>query len=306
MRADESLRRDESIRSVLAQYEQRLVAARQEIVDFQQESLIVSIDQFAQLEQALAEVKSRQWSLHADSQNLGQFVNQLSTDLGVSPSLAGQAFILQSDAEFRGYIRELDSASAKMAEYRSRWGNKHPMVKAEQSRFEVAKSSLHERSTELIGVATADALYRMDLQASPGSSSLFSSLLDAYARQQGQVAELNELRLIEARLDDQLKLYSREVAELERLEREHQLAEAVYTQAAARLEAGKSDVFASYPVVQMLSVPSLPGDPHSPRTLLAIIAGVMGSLFVTIALVVICQRERLVQLLLKRPSFGTH
>jgi len=101
-------------------------------------------------------------------------------------------------------------------------------------------------------------------------------------------------------LSDQLKVYSREIVELERLQREFNMAVAIFTSAAARLEASKADIFASYPVLQMLTSPSYPTKQSSPRNIIAFTAAISGFLFITFGLFILWQRNNLIQILLKK------
>lgn len=300
LRADETLRHDESIRAVLDQYRQRVASTRNAIIEFQQRALIVSSDQLEQLMNTLASIKDKHLDKLSLAKNNEDFVRQLGMDLGISPSLAGQAFLLQSDAEYRGYLKELDTSAAKMTEYKSKWGIQHPKVIYQTARYENAIHALKTRSRLLVGPTSSDAIHKMDLQGSPERAELLSTLVSAYAKLQGSYAELKEIELSQEKLSDKLKIYSREVAELERLEREHKLAEAVFTSAAAKLEAGKADVFASYPVVQLLSVPTLPSAPKSPNIKIALASGVLGALFITFGLISLWQRDYFIKLLLKK------
>ena len=84
------------------------------------------------------------------------------------------------------------------------------------------------------------------------------------------------------------------------LQLEYKLAEAVYTTAVARLDASKADIFASYPVVQILTNPSEAWTPSSPRNAIALAAGIGGCLFITMAILVLWQRRFLITLLLKK------
>ncbi|WP_045857216.1 GumC family protein [Teredinibacter purpureus] len=299
LRQDELFRRDNSVRAALEQYRLRLAQTRSAIVEFQQRSLLVSSDQVAQLMNTITTVNEKILSSRSLARNTEDFVRQLGIDLGVSPSLAGQAFRLQSDPEFKGYLQELDASAMKAAEYSSLWGEKHPKVVAQKARFEGAKSSLLHRSKIIVGEQAGDLLHSMNLQNSVHRADLFASLMDSYAKLQGSQAEINELSQAEAKLRDRLKVYTRESAELERLEREHSLAEAVFTSAAARLEAGKADIFASYPAVQILSVPSLPSKPKSPSKVIAMAVGVLGVVFILFGLITAWHRQYLIDLLLK-------
>lgn len=299
LREDEIVRRDSGVERVLGQYRAKVAATRQAIVEFQARALLISQDQVQQLMVSQSALQNKNMTSLAELRKVEDYVNQLSLDLAISPSLVGQAFKLQSDAEFRGYLRELDDSAMKLTEYSSKWGYKHPKVVAQQARYDGVKESLLLRSKVLVGVQIADALHGMDLQASPHRAELFSSLLDAYARLQGIKAEISQMDISEQKLSDRMKIYSREAAELERLEREHALAEAVFTSAAAKLEAGKSDIFASYPAVQILSIPSFPDKPKSPNTGIAIAMGVMGILFISFGLFTLWHRNFLIGLVLK-------
>jgi len=300
LRQDETQRHFDSVSEVLDNYRSRLTLARSAIIEFQERSLLVSRDQWEMMTTQLTEVQEKQMYLSAESRSKEDFVRQLSDNLNISASLAGQAFVLQSDALFQSYMRELDESGKQLSEYRSRWGERHPKVQAEVNRFNKSKALLRNRSIELVGQQSAEALYQMSLHVSPERARLFADLVERYADLQGKKAELKDLKLAEHKLDSTLKIFSREMIELERLEREAQLAEAVYTSAAAKLDASKSDVFASYPVVQMLSPPTNPRKAKSPSPLIAMAVFIGGFIFITLGFLVIWQREFILKKLLNK------
>ena len=300
LRADEVKRRDQSIKHVLDQYRQRMNTTRSAIVDFQQRSMVVSTKQMDLLVKTLSGVQERQVYIRADVQNLKVYINQMSDELGVSPRSAGQAFALQSDVEFRAYMVELQASITQLSEYSSRWGTNHPKVLAQQKRLDFTRIAINNRSTEVFGIEANEIFNTLNLDLTPKRSQLFADLIEAYASQKAQASMLLDLDRSANHLSDQLKVYSREIVELERLEREFNMAEAIFTSAAARLEASKSDIFASYPVVQMLTTPFYPSNPSSPKKTIAIIAAMAGFLFITFGLIILCQRKYLIQILLKK------
>lgn len=300
LRADEVARRDASIENVLEEYRFRLNTARAAILEFQQGAMLVSQSQFTQTIQTLQNLKEKQLYLQAEADNLADYVFGLSQNLGVNSDLAGKAFVLQSDIEFRGLIKELDLSTSRLSEFQSRWGVGHPKVIAEKLRFERAQKLLIEKSHAAVGSHASNIFSRLDLELNPKRAQLFADLIDATAKQKGVEAELVELRHSQALIEDQLKLLARESAVLDRLQREFDLAQAVFTSAAARLEAGKADVFASYPVVQILTEPSLPIDINSPIPALGYIAGAIGLIFITSGVTVLCNRRRIINVLLKK------
>ena len=300
LRADEINRRDQSTQGVLDDYRVRLNEARADILQFQEGSFLVSQDQFMLLVTSLQSIKEKQLHLKAEAANLGDYSYGLSESLGVSSSLAGKALLLQSDIEFRGLLKELDTSTSQLSEYQSRWGVGHPKVIAEQQRYDGARQALLRRSNELAGPHAANIFAHSDLNIIPKRAQMFADLIEAKARQQGTQAEINDLQRSELQLGDQLKIFARESAVLDQLQRKFDLAEAIFTSAAARLEAGKADVFASYPVLQLLTEPSLPTNIHSPIPELGVAAGIAGFIFLTSGVTVLCNRRRIIKVLLKQ------
>ncbi len=300
LRADEVLRRDNSIKQVLDQYRERMNSTRKAITDFQQLSIVVSTEQMNQLINTLYGVKERQLYVKAESKQLQQYINQLSNDLGVSPKLAGQAFTLQSDVEFRAYSTELKESITQLSEYSSRWGINHPKVKAQQKRLNFTRTAINQRSNQMFGGNSSEIFNSLNLDLNPKRSELFADLIDAYANQKGNDSMFYDLGRSINHLSDQLIIYSREVVELERLQREFNMAVAIFTSTAARLEASKADIFASYPVLQMLTPPSYPIKQSSPKNIIALIAAISGFLFITFGLFILWQRNNLIQILLKK------
>jgi uncharacterized protein involved in exopolysaccharide biosynthesis len=300
LRADEIRRRDESTQGVLDDYQVRLNEARANILQFQEGSFLVSQDQFILLVTSLQSIKEKRLYLKAQAANLGDYSYGLSESLGVSSSLAGKALLLQSDVEFRGLLKELDTSTSKLLEYQSRWGIGHPKVIAEQQRYDGARQALLRRSNKLAGPHAADLFAYSDLEINSKRAQMFADLIEAKARQQGTQAEINDLQRSELQLEDQLKIFARESAVLDQLQRRFDLVEAIFTSAAARLEAGKADVFASYPVLQLLTEPSLPTNIDSPIPQLGLAAGLVGFIFLTSGVIVLWNRRRIIKVLLKR------
>lgn len=302
LRADEAMRRDGSIQNVLDQYRERLNITRNALIDFQQRALLIDQDQVGLLMTTLSDTKTKILYAKAEHRRREHFVDQLGFDLGVSPALAGKAFTLQTDTQFRGHQKELDASAKEYSEFRSMWGQNHPKVKASEKRLAYAQQVAFKRSASLLGDVVAKTLHSVNLDASPDRSRLFGELMDNYAQLHGKHAEVNELEAAQARLEDKLKIYARESKELERLQREYNLAEAVFTSAAARLEAGKADVFASYPVIQLLAAPNEPIQQKSPSFKVAMLGLIAGFVLITTSLLIIWQRAYLVGRLLNKET----
>lgn len=300
LRTDEALMRQESMKAVLFQYERNLDEARLRIANFQQRSIVIASTQLSHLTATQAALREKKMFAQAELTRSEHYVEQLSRDLGMSPALAGQAFALQSDSEFRGYLAELTASASQLSEFSSRWGENHPKVKAMRERYERSRFELVNRSRNILGIQTGELISAMDLQTSPTRSQLFSDLVNAYAQLKGLEAQLASLKKDEDTVEDKLRIFARESAELERLQNDYKLAEAIFASIVGKLESGKSDIFASYPVVQLLMSPSIPTNPSSPKRVIAIGAGGAGCFFITLAIIILWQRRYLIQLLLKK------
>ena len=90
-------------------------------------------------------------------------------------------------------------------------------------------------------------------------------------------------------------------ASLQDLERDFSVAEAVFASAIARAQSSKSDVYASYPLVQVLENPSLADRPSSPNRKLAIAAGVAATMMMLLSLLMGWVRMAVISRLLTRP-----
>ena len=87
-------------------------------------------------------------------------------------------------------------------------------------------------------------------------------------------------------------------ARLEDLQRDFSVAEAVFASAIARTQSSKTDIYASYPLVQVLEDPSLPDGPSSPKRKLAVVAGVAATVLLLFSLSLAWIRLALIRRLL--------
>lgn len=101
---------------------------------------------------------------------------------------------------------------------------------------------------------------------------------------------------------ERLQQLSASAARLKDLQRDFSVAEAVFASAIARAQSTKSDVYASYPLVQVLENPSLPERPSSPDRKLAIAAGAAATFMLLIALVLGWIRSAVIGRLLATPE----
>ena len=122
----------------------------------------------------------------------------------------------------------------------------------------------------------------------------------------GEVADAEAMAAMQAQLTKQITVEQARVlklasaaSRLDDLKRDVQVAEAVFSSALARVDTGKADFYASYPLVQTLEMPELPSRPSSPLPMLAVAGGLAATILIISSLVLTWLRTALLQKILK-------
>jgi hypothetical protein len=101
--------------------------------------------------------------------------------------------------------------------------------------------------------------------------------------------------LILCTLSSAQKVYfipSRSGSELDRLKKNVQIAEAVYSSTLTQLEINKTNTSNLYPPISLLTQPNLPKEASAPKTPIVLAGSLIGTLFLTTALLSLWWRDR--------------
>ena len=294
MRADEIRHRADSARAPIAEYERSVEVIRKKISALQTKSGLVSVKHYNQMVDDLAELETHLRNTEARLEQTRDEVAGLEQALSVGPKSAGLTLKLHADAEFQQLADAMAAASAALAEVRGKYGERHPEVVAARKALSGARSRLYGRATAVTGLNSKQLDERVDMSPTGERGRLLAELVRASAKRDGFEAEhavlmvglmerreeMNRLMPVASRLDD--------------LNRDYQVAEAVFTSALARTDTKKANIYGSYPLVQVLEDASLPSEPSSPRRKLAIVAGIAASVFLFIAFLLAWMRRPLI------------
>ncbi|MCI5078616.1 hypothetical protein [Oricola sp.] len=307
LRDDEIQRREDSVTGTVRKYKDSVDTIRDEISSLQITTGLNSTDQYDGIVERNEQLMSAIADGQAQLELVKNSVSSLSALLEIAPEAASKTIKLHADPEYGAHSVALSEAGAKLAELGNLYGARHPEVVDAQTRVNGLRSKMLGRAMQVTGL-DAETLERgLDRTAIGERGVLLSQLVSEVAKRDGLVAQLaslgEKLAVNKARLVELSDTASR----LERLNRDYKVAEAVFTSALARLNVSKTDVFASYPMVQIAEPPSLPWAPSSPNKMLAIAAGVMATLCTLVGLVLIWVRRPVIDLLTgaRRKSGGT-
>lgn len=283
LRADELRVRQDSGEGPIEEYRQSVQKIRAAISDLQATSGLLSVDQFD--EQVAArdalETRTREAAASLDRQNAS--VQTLELTLGLAASMAAATLKLFADGEYTAVTAELSAHAARLADARARYGKKHPKVIEATQGYTGARTKAREQAMRVTGLRP-DKIDQLDLAPDGARSDLLVELVRQEITRAGLAREHATLQ---TRLHDEtarLQALAPTAAELEDRQRDFAVAEAVFASAIARSQSTKTDVYASYPLVQVLENPSLPDAPSSPRRKLALAAGVAATLMLIFAL----------------------
>ncbi|MEE8057064.1 MAG: hypothetical protein V3T17_04420 [Pseudomonadales bacterium] len=305
LRADEITRREQSIQNALAIYRKRLQATSRELVSFKQGSEYISKEQYAELSMRLERIKEDRVNTLAEMDRQQGYVDQLSRHMGITPKLAADAFVLNADYLFRKNLLNYHESGAQLAVYQSKWGKRHPMVIHALAQQQQTLSAMTHRSLTLVGHQNLNTIKLLNLDESATRSALFEDIILSFAKTTGLNKKRIQLDYQIDKHDKKIRLLARDEAILDDLQRNYQIAEAVFTSAVAKIDTNKADIYASYPLVQILAEPSLPRAPSSPNRPIALVGGILGSCLIIVALTMLWKRKQLLQKIAPRNGFGS-
>lgn len=283
LRSDEQATREDSGLAAIEDYRVSVSATREDIAELQQETGLISGDQYDAIVESTRILETRVQDLAAALSEKTKSVGALEVSLGLAAPAAAATLKLYADAEFVALTDEVAVHAASLAEARSMYGEGHPKVRDARAAYQMTSAAALTQAAQVTGIAR-DQLSGLDLAPAGARAELLSELVRMDAERAG-VAQQHAT--LSARLsEEQAALYrlAPTAARLQDLQRDFSVAEAVFATAIARAQSTKSDVYASYPLVQVLENPSLPDRPSSPNRKLALAAGAAATLMLLIGL----------------------
>lgn len=299
LRADELSRRETSARSTIQQYQEAVATTRSAINELQLETGLISVAQYNEIVSQAEELQARVREVEAQLRLREGSIEALTRMLEIAPSTAAMALKLHADEEYRALSTEMSARAAALAVAPSNLGDKHPELIAARDSYAGARKRLYRRAEAITGLDRESLVRQVGLSPDGERAALLSRLVTLVSEREGLASELASLsqELDESR-SRMLSLVD-PASRLDDLNRDYQVAEAVFASALARSDTSKSDIYASYPLVQVLEEPTLPEHPSSPRRMIAIAAGTAASLCLLVALMLAWLRRPIVSAILK-------
>ena len=258
LRNDELALRESGMRSAMDSYSRRMNQARTALLGHQTETQLITADQLDELIFSVENLERQLIEVSADLDQKSTYLTALTRSLNVSEELAAAAVVLHADEAVRQLMQQYVNARSVLEGKGGVFGPNHPRMIAAQAILDAVTTDIKNRAAELLGRDDIDVRRLVLLDVEDSTGSLFRELVLTAANLQGARAKRSALAEQLDVLRDRLQQKVVGVARLADLERDHKIAEAVFSSALARVDTGKADLFVSYPLIQTIVKPSLP------------------------------------------------
>ncbi|MCU7905408.1 MAG: hypothetical protein KZQ76_06005 [Candidatus Thiodiazotropha sp. (ex Epidulcina cf. delphinae)] len=299
LRRDELEQQEMGGNSILIGFQRKLREASGNLLKYQSDSNIVSMEQFNQLVLTVEQLRREMIQTRAELEDVQGRSKQLVSNLGVTPQQASDALILQNDKLFTTALREYTDARQRLNTNASKWDRNHPEVRKEHARESAAKQAMNKRVKILLKGRNGELIDLLSLAGDNTRNALLQELIAMDAKYNGLQKRRDKISVLIAEMEHERSSLTRPAAMLDDLKRNHQVAEAVFISALARTDIAKSDIYVSFPLVQLLDEPLLPTKVSSPNKMLTITGAFVASIFTVTGLVLMWIRRPFLRRILK-------
>lgn len=254
LRENEIERNYEGIEKNLTAAKARLNQARQDIVNHQTETNFISEDQFSLWMNDAEEIRTQALDTKVKQARMEATINTTSSLLGISLDQIKALLSLQSSPRIEGTLALLRHRLGEQVSMKSRYAARNPLRLAIDR--EIGALSKEVRQT-LNATPNLNHLSNAQLYAllSETSSQSIQRLSQMVAEFDGLNAQSTALATNQQSYHDRIISHTKDAATLADLQRDHQIAEAIFSSALAKLDTSRLDIYATYPQTQLLTQP---------------------------------------------------
>ena len=294
LRGEESNTRKAELEVALEESELRLNIAQDRLSNYKAGTGLVSRDQLNQLSASLEQLRFERALTLAQQRETDARFNELSRGLNVSTNQVADAFLLNADEVFTQNLLAYAESTRNVESLKQQLGDNHPVMARELAQQASTREAIYARAQQLTGRPLDEAsLAQISLRTGGGGSreGLFEQTFTAKVERDGLTANFGEINNQITELESRLRNFAGQEAGLNALERDVNVAEAIFTSYLTRLNNLNTVAFGSFPPLQVVSEPVVPGAPSSPRTSLILLGTGVASILLTLVILAAWRRQ---------------
>ncbi len=284
----------------LEEYRVQADTARSKLALFRDTSTVVSADQYRAMVDSASKLEQSLLEARVKKDAISSRLNSMAETLGVDAYRAADVMLLRQDKLVQVLSGEYARLQALYIEQASVLGSKHPKVVHARAKANASRQSMIDRVRSVVGEVD-DVLLSSYLPDPVGDDGqLYKDVVTFEAERESLIREITSTEQLLAELRGRIAVAGTDLDRLEELETTQQMAATILVSATSNLDLGRSNIYATYPLTQVLVEPTLPDRPKKLLKLLAILGGIIGSGLIILSIIVVKYRDRWRQLILKR------
>jgi len=254
LRKNEIERHYQGVEGNLSEAKKRLQTARQTILDYQSKSNIVSDEQFQTWLNDSEQLRTKQSEAEVRLATLKAKLTATLEQLDITPDQAKAFLLIQANPANQNAMEMLSGKLSEQASMKKIYGAENPLRKKIDSEIAGIRSSLayNLRSVPELSNIARPQLYGL---LSKDMGDILKNANESIAELNGTEAEIVKLAQQRELYTNRIREHATEAAELSDLNRNHQIAEAIFSSALAKLDTSRLDIYATYPLTQLLTEP---------------------------------------------------
>ena len=299
LRKDEVNARRAGSNEQLDEYRDQADLTRDELAKFRDQSTVVSVDQYRAMVNSAGMLEQSLIEARVDRDAITSRLASMAETLGVDAYRAADVMLLRQDKLVQALSTEYARLQALFIEQASVLGAKHPKVVHARAKANAARQSMINRVRSVVGEVDEVLLssYLPDPIGDDGQ--LYKDVVTFEAERESLNREITSSEQLLAEMRGRIAVAGTDLDQLEELERNHQMAATILVSATSNLDLGRSNIYATYPLTQVLVEPTLPDRPKKLLKILALLGGILGSGFLLLSLIIVKYRDRWRRLILK-------
>lgn len=254
LRKNEIERHYKGVEGNLSEAKSRLRIAREAILEYQSTSNIVSDEQFQTWLNDAEQLRTRQSEKEVSLAAVEAKLEAELAQLGITAEQAEAFLLLQANPANQSALNVLSDKLTQLASIQKIYGKQNPQRRHLENEVAGIRQSLAQN---LFSVPELSSIKRPQLYGllSTGIGETLQNTNQRIAQFKGTKAELEALAKQRINYASRIREHATEAAQLSDLKRSHQIAEAIFSSALAKLDTSRLDIYATYPLTQLLTEP---------------------------------------------------
>lgn len=274
LRSNEIERNFNGIEANLNDAKTRLAKARSEVVSHQIKSDFVSEQQFQRWMSDAESLRVQKTTSDVEIAMVAAMVDASLSQLSITAEQSKSLTLLLSNPALSSTLTRLGEKLTEQVSLKSKFASENPLRKTIDR--EVAALSIRLRAilTTVPGISKMSNTKLFGL-ASENVTIAVQAVNSLLARYAGLEAQNQMLAKSREEYQARIKDHTQSAATLADLQRDHQIAEAIFSSALAKLDTSRLDIYATYPLTQLLTQPGATIKRDRLQTKLVILASIL-------------------------------